>query len=998
MENVGFDIYLIYFSEITNQFFTINQNQTMSKLIKHTHFFVLLLISTGIFAQQKVSGLVTDAEGTPLPGATVVVQGTQNGVTTDFDGIYSIDVEQGATLEASYIGYKSVLAVIGSQDNINFSLQSDSELDEVVVTGYGSARKEDLTGTLDVVSSENFTKGSVVSPQQLLQGKVAGVSIVSNSGAPGDGANVLIRGIGSLNINSNPLYIVDGIPLDAGGVGGSRNPLNIINPNDIASMTVLKDASATAIYGSRAANGVIIITTNSGKPGEYKYEFSSRFTTFTPINFVDVLTADEFTSAVKATNSNDFISRLGTSDTDWQKAIYKTAVGTNNSFSVSGGEIPFRLSVGQTQQDGILKGDGFQRITGSLSISPEFLNGDLKAKLNVRAVNTENDFANQGAISSAVLFDPTKPIYDVNSPFAGYYTWLDNDGTKLALSPTNPLALLNLTEDKSTVNRYISNLKLDYDLPIDGLSATISTGIDRSEGEGFNFSSADLPTDSSGFNGSRGAYTNKTTNLLFDAYLNYKKSFGKSNLSATAGHSYQSFEYDNVSSSYTEFLNDDGTIDTMASLEKSNIDKSKNVLISYFGRVNYGYDKRYLVTATLRSDASSKLPADDRWGNFFSGAVAWNIHNENFGLENMFNILKLRIGYGEVGNVNGLADYNFLTRYTGSNPQAQYGFGSTYYTTYRPAPINKDLRWEVGQTANIGLDFSFSKIKFSGSVNAYIKNTDDLIASAVVDPFTNFGTTINANIGDMENRGIEVELNATFVETEDFKFSLSYNVAINENKILRLQNEQNVGGLGFGNSLQRHEEGKAPFSYYVYKQIYNAAGVPIEGAYADLNGDGQINNDDRYFYKDPYADINMGLTASFEYKNFDLSAVSRASIGNYSYNAISASSNQSQITNLGRLSNVHADYLDTNFNFFSDKNAVSDHYIQNASFFRLDNITLGYTIENFVKNNPMRLYLTADNLLVVTDYDGIDPEITGGIDSNFYPRSRAVAFGLDIKF
>ncbi len=987
-----------YFSKITNRFLRLNQNQTMSKLIKHTQFFVLLLLSVGVFAQQKVSGLVTDADGNPLPGATVIVQGTTNGVTTDFDGNYSIEAAQGATLEASYIGYQSLLVVVGTQDSINFSLLSDSELDEVVLTGYGSARREDLTGTIDVVSNDNFTKGSVVSAQQLIQGKVAGVSIVSNSGAPGDGANVLIRGIGSLNLNSNPLYVVDGIPLDAGGVGGSRNALNIINPNDIASMTVLKDASATAIYGSRAANGVILITTNKGKSGELKYEFSSRFTSFNPVNFVDVLTASEFRSAVQATSDTDFINRLGTSSTDWQKEIYKTAIGVNNTFAVSGGEIPFRLSVGYTNQDGILRGDGFKRVTGSFNIAPTFLDDDLKVNLNVRAVNTQNDFANRGAISSAVLFDPTKPVFDENSPYGGYYTWLNGTGTKLALSPTNPVALLDLTDDESTVNRYISNIKVDYSLPVEGLTATINAGIDRSEGEGFRYENSMLPTDAAGFNGSRGQYTNKTTNLLMDAYLNYKKDFSKSNFSITAGNSYQSFEYDNNSSNYTEFLNADGTINTATSLERSFIDKSKNVLISYFGRANFGYDNRYLLTATLRADASSKLPKDDRWGNFFSAALAWNIHNENFGVENVFNVLKLRLGFGEVGNVNGLGDYNFLTRYTGSNPQAQYGFGSTYYTTYRPAPINKDLRWEVGQTANAGLDFSFSKIKLSGTVNAYLKKTNDLIATAIVDPFTNFGTTIDANIGDMENMGVEVELNATFVETEDFTFNLSYNVAVNDNKVVRLQNEQNVGALGFGNSLQRHEEGKAPYAYYVYKQIYNEDGIPIEGAFADLNGDGQINNDDRYFYKDPYADINMGLTASFAYKNFDLTAVSRASIGNYSYNAISASSNQSQITNLGRLSNVHADYLDTNFNFFSDKNAVSDHYIQNASFFRLDNITLGYTFENFVEDNPMRIYLTADNILVVTDYDGIDPEITGGIDNNFYPRARAVAFGLDIKF
>jgi iron complex outermembrane receptor protein len=969
------------------------------KLIK-MQCLLALLLSSVMVAQQTVSGLVTDAEGTPLPGATVIVQGTSNGVTSDFDGNYSINVERGQTLEASFIGYQSTTILVEDQDQINLSLEPDNELDEVVVIGYGEARKKDLTGTLDVVNSENFTKGSVVSAQQLIQGKVAGVSIVTNSGAPGDGANVLIRGIGSLNLNNNPLFVVDGIPLDSGGVGGSRNALNVINPNDIASMTVLKDASATAIYGSRAANGVILITTKKGKSGEIKYEFSTRITNFQPINFVDVLNASEFTQAVNATEDTDIIARLGNDDTDWQDEIYNDALGTNNTFSASGDikGVPFRFSLGHTDQDGILASDNFQRSTLSLNFAPQFLDGSLRVNLNSRYVYTENDFANRGAIGSAAFFDPTKPVYDTNSPYGNYYTWLDNDGTKLALSPVNPLALLNLTDDESTVNRLIANIKIDYDLPVEGLKATINAGLDNSTGKGFTSEDPNLPNDAVGFNGRNNDYDNTSTNMLFDAYLTYNKDLTNSNFSVTAGHSYQSFEYDNSSTNAVEFLNSDNTVNTDTSITETLIDKSKNVLLSYFGRANYNFNDRYLITATLRADASSKLPSEDRWGTFFSTAFAWNLHNESFGIDSVFDELKLRVGYGEIGNVNGLGDYNFLTRYTRSDIQSQYGFGSNSYTTYRPAPINKELRWEVGQTYNAGIDFSLANFGLSGTVNAYIKNTNDLIATAIVDPFTNFGTSISANIGDMENKGIEVELNYTVVDTEDFGFSLCYNVAMNDNTITRLENEQNVGSLGLGNNLQRHEEGKSPFAYYVYKQIYDANGKPIEGAYADLNGDGLINIDDRYFYKDPYADVLMGLTANLRYKQFDLSVVSRASIGNYSYNQMSASSNLSQITNLSRLSNVHQDYLDTGFLFFSDKNTVSDHYIQNASFFRLDNITLGYTFENAIQDNPLRIYLTGDNLFVATNYNGIDPEITGGIDSNFYPRSRAIALGLDLTF
>ena len=964
------------------------------KFFKQIQILFLLFLSLGAFAQQSVSGLITDSSGTPLPGVNVIIQGTNIGVSSDFDGNYQINVDNGQILVFSYIGYDSVeLTVNGANQDVKMT-ESDSELDEVVVIGYGTVRKKDLTGAVDLVTEKNFAKGSVVSPQQLIRGKVAGVSIVSNSGAPGDDSNVLIRGIGSLNLNSNPLYVVDGIPLDSGGVGGSRSPLNAINPADIEAISILKDASATAIYGSRAANGVVLITTKKGKTGELKFNFSSRSSSFTPIDFVDVLNATQFKYAVQATGVSDYISRLGSNDTDWQKEIYETARAQNNSFSVSGGllNMPFRASLGYTDQDGILMGDNFNRMTGSFNIAPSLLDGDLRANVNVRFVRSENDFANRGAIGSAVFFDPTKPVFGSSSNYGGYYTWLDSTGKKLALSPTNPLALLNLSDDESTVDRIITNLKLDYDLPIDGLIATVNAGYDNSKGEGFSSQDKNMPTDAAGFNGSNNMYSNETTNLLFDAYLNYALESGKSNLSVTAGHSYQSFEYDNSSTASVEYLNPDGSVNSGSSTNNSFIDTSKNVLLSYFGRVNYSFDEKYLLTATLRADASSKLPSSDRWGQFFSAALAWNFYDD--GVDK----LKFRVGFGEVGNVNGLGDYNFLTRYVSSDSQAKYGFGNSFYSTYRPAPINKNLRWEVGQTTNFGIDFTFSDLKLNGSLNAYVKKTNDLIATAVIDPFTNFGTTIDANIGDMENKGVEFQLNSTLFESDDLKFDINYNVSINDNKITRLDNEQNVGGIGFGAFLQRHETGKSPYSYYVYKQIYDHKGRPIEGSYADLNGDGRINNDDRYFYKDPYADVLMGLSASITYKDFDLSMASRASLGNYSSNRMAAASNENQIWNLGRLSNVHTSYLDTGFLYFSDKNGVSDHYIQNASFFKLDNVTLGWTVDNVIDNNPMRLYISADNLLTITEYDGVDPEITGGIDSNFYPRSRAIALGLDINF
>jgi iron complex outermembrane receptor protein len=961
---------------------------------------LMLASSSVIFAQQTISGIVTDQEGNPLPSVSVIIKNSEKGVSTDFDGNFSIDASEGDVLVLSSIGFESKEITVDSVYISVILSESSSELDEVVVIGYGTSLKKDLTGAVNLVKSEDFNKASFFSPQQLIQGKVAGVSIVTNSGAPGEGSNVLIRGIGSLNLNSNPLYVVDGIPLDSGGVGGMRNGLNVINPNDIESISILKDASATAIYGSRAANGVVLISTKKGRTGEFKFNFNSRTSFYTPTSFVNVLSSNEMRSVVNATGNSEWIGRLGEANTDWQREIYNNARAQDYNFSASGSlfKQPLRVSLGLTEQEGILKNDVFERTTAALNYSPSLLNSSLRLSLNARLMKTENDFADRGAIGSALFFDPTKPVYDSNSPYAGYYTWLDDDGTKLALSQTNPMALLDLRDDESIVERLITNIKADWDTPVEGLTATINFGYDGSEGDGSTLTDPRMPTDADGFNGSSSDYLNKTTNILFDSYFTYNKDYEGVNFGFTGGYSYQSFEYDNSSSNYTEYLNPDGSVNSATSISESFIDTSKNVLISYFGRANVNFNDLFLLTATIRADASSKLPENDRWGQFESFALAWNVHNVDTGLEDYFDEFKIRLGYGEVGNVNGLGDYNFLTRYQSSTNAGQYGFGNSFYQTYRPSPINKNLRWEVGTTFNAGIDFALKGTDLNGSVNAYIKETNDLIATAVIDPFTNFGTTIDANIGDMENKGVELELSGTAYNKNDLKISFNYNVSFNDNQILRLENEQNVGDIGFGSSLQRHREGMTPFAYFVYKQIYDDNGKPIEGAYADLNGDGVINLEDRYFYKDPYADILMGLTLSLECNNFDLSMASRASIGNYSYNSMAASAKGSLITNLGRISNVNGEYLDSSFQGTSGVSDRSDYFIQNASFLKIDNITLGYTFEDFMDDKPLRLYFSADNVLVETKYDGIDPEITGGIDDNFYPRSKVFAIGLNFNF
>ncbi|RAJ18176.1 SusC/RagA family TonB-linked outer membrane protein [Olleya aquimaris] len=958
----------------------------------------LLFIPTVMLAQTTVSGTVTEqATALPIPTVNVVVKNTTKGTATDFDGNYSIDVNNGDVLVFSYIGYLTQEVTYTGQSRIDVSLAEDAALlDEIVVIGYGGVKKEDLTGTTDLLTSEDFNKGPIVSAQSLISGKVAGVNVTSGSGAPGDGQSINIRGAGSLSLTTQPLYVVDGIPLDNGGVGGSRNPLNFINPNDIETFVVLKDASSTAIYGSRAANGVILITTKKGKNKDFKFNISSQTTVYSPVDEIDVLSANQFRELINDIGTPAQIALLGDANTNWQNEIYTTAFGQDHNFSALGNAfgVPMRASLGYSEHGGILDGDNLKRTTGSVSLTPTFLEDHLNVELNARAMYTENTFADRGAIGSAVGFDPTQAIYDPNSQYGGYFAWLDSGtGNQNNLAPTNPLALLNLIDDTAEVRRFVGNAKFDYKIHgFEDLTATVNVGFDTSNSHGRRITSEFIPTSDATFNGSRTSYVQNSDNKVFDAYLTYKKSFNDvHNLTVAGGYAYQSFEFDN-------FSNDSEAQEDGNQFEF--IDKSKNVLLSYFGRANYDYDGKYYLTATLRADASSKLNPDDRWGIFPSVAAAWSIHKEDFMQDSFFNELKLRVGYGEVGNVNGLGDYQFLTRYNGSTDTANYQFGSGFFQTYRPEPINKDLRWEIGRTFNLGLDYAFLDRRISGSINAYVKETNDLIASSLVDPFTNFGNRINANIGNMENKGLEFNLNVIPVKTDDFEWSVNYNVAFNDNKITKLSVDQPQGGIstGVGNTVQVHREGESANSFYVFQQVYDASGKPLEGVFVDRNGDNIINDEDKYIKEDPFGDILMGFNTNVSYKNWDFSLQSRASLGNYMYNDVEANRGVLvNATNNNILSNIHADYYNSGFTVISDRTALSDHFIQEASFFKIDNITLGYTLDK-VKNTTFRFYGSLQNVLTITDYNGLDPEINLGIDNNFYPRPRSFVMGVNIDF
>ena len=982
---------------------------------------VLILINHVIFAQTRtIIGKVTDASGSPIAGVTVAVKGKQLAAITTKDGEFRFsNINSGDVLLFSSEGFNSFEQIVGAAQNITVTLTTSiSNLNEVVVVGYGTSRKRDLTGAVATVSSKDFQKGQISTPEQMIAGKLPGVSIISNGGQPGSGSTIRIRGGSSIRASNDPLIVIDGIPLAAGGISGAGSPLSFLNSNDIESFTVLKDASAAAIYGTRAANGVILITTKKGTGGKMRVNFSTSLSASTITKKVDVLSADEFRSIVNAKGTAAQKAMLGTANTDWQDEIYQTALATDNNITFSGGikNLPYRLSLGYINQNGVLLTDNLQRKSVSLVLNPTFFDNHLKVDLNLKGSSQETRFANTGAIGGAVSFDPTQPVYSNKNDkrFGGYYEWRDaSTSTGLVnLVGRNPLGLLNQTLNKSNPYRSIGNLQLDYKFHfLPDLRANMNIGYDISEGKGTTFvsDSAASAYAAGGVGGQNNKYRQQNSNTVFDFYLNYNKYFDKikSRVDATAGYSYNNFLttnyfYPSYNARGVKYPNSDPAF---------TFDKPENTLVSFFGRLNYTLNDKYLLTATLRRDGSSRFAGENKWGMFPSVAFAWKIADEKMlASSKVVSDLKLRIGYGVTGQQDGINNYDFLSFYSLSSPNASYQFGNTYYQMYRPGAYNPNIKWEETTTANIGLDFGFFNNRINGSIDVYHKNTTDLLNSIPQPAGTNFSAFFIANVGSMENKGVEFNINAEPVKSSTWNWEAGFNITYNKNKITNLtvvpkdatyrgiQTGGIAGGIGGGFS-QIQQVGYSRNTFNLYQQVYDSKGNPVENVFVDVNGDGIINQDDLTKSKSAVPDLFMGFSSNLSYKRFSAGFVLRSSIGNYLYNNVhSNNGNGLQIFGNYVLYNASSNYLATKFNGNSN-NLLSDYYIQNASFLRMDNLTFGYDAGTiFNKKATLRLNASVQNVFVLTKYEGLDPEISWGVDNTIYPRPRIFTMGLNLNF
>ncbi|MCO6174278.1 TonB-dependent receptor [Flavobacterium sp. NRK F10] len=967
------------------------------KTLQKKLLLLLLILPISMFAQNTLKGVVLDSGSQqPLPGVNILVKGTSNGTTTDFDGNFTLNnLKKNDILILKYIGFKEVTYTYTGQDNVTITMTEDlQQLQDIVVIGYGTVKKEDATGSVSTVTEKNFVKGPVVAADQMIQGKVAGVQITNGGGAPGEGATIRIRQGSSLSGNNDPLFVIDGVPVAADNTGG-RNPLASINQNDIESVTVLKDASATAIYGSRASNGVIIITTKKGKSGEMKINYSGNVSYSSIAKKVDVLSGDQLRSYVNTYGNTNQQALLGTANTNWQEEIYRDAIGTDHNISLSGGSdnITYRASAGFTDMDGILKEDNFTRATTSASVVGNFFNEHLKIEANNKTSSMRNNYSERSAIGSSLAFDPTQNIYNSDG---SYFEWNQQ------LASRNPVALINQSHNYGTAFRSLGNIQAEYKLHFfPDLKAVANFGYDYTTGRsygGYGYDSNYYYTNAS----AEYDYTNDSKNRLMDLYLNYHKDIDaiKGSVELTAGYNYQNFDY----------INNGGYSVNIAGVESvTPATKTGYNLQSYFARGIFNFYDKYVLTATIRRDGTSRFAPEYRWSNFPSAALAWKIDKEKF-LENVSSIssLKLRIGWGITGQQDIGKLYPSLPTYLSSDNQAQYQIGDTFYTTVRPQAYNSNLKWEQTETRNIGLDFGLIKNRITGSIDLYEKRTKDLIAYVPNPAFYGFSNYDYYNIGKTKNQGIEMALEAVVVSTDDWNFTVGGNMTLQNSKVTGLIDGApdfgiSTGGItgGIDNQVQRIQVDYAPNAYYVYEQAYDSNGQPIDGVFIDRNGDGQITTDDRYFYKKPQADVYYGFYTNLSYKNWDLAMSWRGSWGNYNYYNVDSNlgwSNQILIrdTDLG---NATTEVLDTNFSYSGSERYLSDYYIRDASFIRMDNLTIAYNFKNFLGSKAnARLSLAGQNLILITDYKGIDPEVNGGIDNTIYPRPRMYTFGLNVNF
>ena len=983
-------------------------------IIRRSVLPLMLLLSGNLFAQSAtLSGIISDARGETLPGVTVLIGTTGKGTISDFDGSYTLAFDEPGTYTISYsfIGFRTASETITLTSGQNLKkdmvLEEDAMmLETAVVVGYGTIKSKDLTGSITNVGVKDFQNGNISTPEQLITGKVAGVQITSNSGMPGAGSRIRIRGGTSLNASNDPLIVIDGVPVDNNGISGSGNALSLINPDDIENITVLKDASASAIYGSRAANGVIIITTKKGVSSDkLLIEFNTSNSMSTATNSVDVLTADEFRDLINAHGTAGQISKLGAENTDWQDVIYRTGFATDNNLTLAGGikKLPYRFNLNYLNDQGILDRSSLSRYGTTLSISPALLDNHLILEGNAKAYHTDNVFADQGSIGSAVTFDPTQPVNVDDDKYGGYFQWVDGSNNLINLAPKNPLGMLEQRDDISDVNRFIGNLKLDYKFPfLTDLHGIINVGGDWSRSNGTVVVPEEAATNYSAATGGGVStkYEQSKNNKLLEAYFNYGKDLKSisSRVELTGGYSYQNWLTQSPSFASLDFSGDTVT--------PAGIDfETENTLISFYGRLNYNLKEKYLLTATLRDDGSSRFSPDNRWGLFPSVAFAWRITEEDF-LKDAGVYFKLRLGYGVTGQQDIFNDYPYIANYDSSTSTAQYQFGDEFYYLLRPDGYDPNIKWEETTSYNVGLDFGFLNDRISGSIDVYKKVTNDLLATVPIPAGTNFTNQILTNVGSMENTGLEVNINLVTIDKKDMDLDLGLNGTANKNELtdITLTDDPTspgilVGGIGggIGNTIQIHSVGYATNTFYAYQQMYDENGNPIEGQYVDQNGDSIINPDDLVWGENPTPDFYAGFNANFRYKKWSAGFSMRGEFGNYIYNNVNSQRGvwQNVPASGTYLQNLVSNYNETEFQTYQ---FLSDYYIEKATFIRMDYFNIAYNVGS-IFNNQAALTLSAvvQNVFVITPYTGLDPEIAGGIDNTIYPRPRIYSLNINLK-
>jgi len=1013
-----------------------------------------LLLTVSSFAQTNaVKGHVKDASGEPIMGATITVNGKAVGIT-DMDGNFSVDAAPGAKITFTYLGMTP--QTVKASSNMNITLEDDSKaLNEVVVIGYGVAKKSDLTGSVTAIKPDSKNKGVVVNAQDMLTGKVAGVNITSNDGTPGGGAKIRVRGGSSLNASNDPLIVIDGLAMDNDGVKGLSNLLSVVNPQDIESFSVLKDASATAIYGSRGSNGVIIITTKKGRKGQKPtVSYSGSITISEKKNTIDVLNADEFRATVEKLYGKDSeaYSALGTANTNWQDLIYRTAISHDHNITVSGAakSLPYRVSVGYTDQQGIVKTSDFKRATASLNLNPSFFQDHLTLNLNAKGMYARTLYTDGSVVSAAVRMDPTQDPYNFTSEYhknqlrdkdgnslldqtlknyGGYFQWSkkaeygDNTWPFTYDSTTqmpNPLSLLDQGSQIAHSRSFIGSADIDYKVHgFEDLRLHATLGADISKGR----QSQSFATSCTNalYYGSYGGEEILKRNLSLSAYAQYYKDFNKiHHFDIMAGYEWQHFwrSKNNDYVGYYPETNDDASLAGTERPHTPYSEKSESYLVSFFGRANYTLLDRYFLTATVRDDGSSRFK--EHWAWFPSFAFAWKANEEAFLKNaNWLSDLKLRLGYGKTGQQAGsIGDYEWIPSYsisTGTN-----GFYPVTGTgeLYRPNNYRPDLKWETTSTYNVGLDWGILDQRLSGSVDWYYRKTTDLLNYAPLSSMAGYKNQAWQNIGSLKNTGVEAAITWRAIQTKDWFWTMTYNFTYNKNEITDLNGVSENGapvvntnikvGDGSGAYLQANQVGYAMNSYYVYQQVYDKNGKPIENCVVDRNGDGKINESDKYLYKSPAAPVTMGFSSRLEYKNWDFGFSLRASIGNYVYNNVEQSMSNMNTgewfsNSLKYFSNRMKSTVERNWQTYEITSKLSDYYVKNASFLKCDNITLGYSFNNLFKSSGWhglsgRAYATASNVFTITNYDGLDPEVGDGNDNNLYPRPFSVVVGLSLNF